>query len=30
MDSFGMAELLDSGILVFGDDIREKLNYPTY
>ena len=30
MDSFGMAELLDSGILVYGDDIRHKMPYPTY
>ena len=30
MDSFGMAELLDSGILLYGDDIRSKMNYPTY
>ena len=30
MDSFGMAELLDSGILLYGDDIRSKMTYPTY
>jgi hypothetical protein len=30
MDSFGMAELLDSGILVCGDDIRHQMTYPTY
>lgn len=30
LDSFGMAELLDSGILVYGYDIREKMTYPTY
>ncbi len=30
MDSFGMAELLDSGILLYGDDIRNKMAYPTY
>jgi len=30
MDSFGMAELLDSGILVYGDDICHKMTYPTY
>ena len=30
MDSFGMAELLDSGILVYGDDIRQQMTYPTY
>jgi len=30
MDSFGMAELLDSGILLYGDDIRSEMTYPTY
>ncbi|MDO8686531.1 MAG: methyltransferase domain-containing protein [Clostridiales bacterium] len=30
MDSFGMAELLDCGILLHGDDIRSKITYPTY
>ncbi len=30
LDSFGMAELLDSGILVYGDDIRVKMKYPSY
>ncbi|MGI5899794.1 MAG: phosphotransferase [Christensenellales bacterium] len=30
MDSFGMSELLDSGILLYGDDIRHKMTYPTY
>lgn len=30
MDSFGMAELLDSGILLCGEDIRNKMTYPTY
>jgi hypothetical protein len=30
MDSFGMAELIDSGILLCGDDIRTKMTYPTY
>lgn len=30
MDSFGMAELIDSGILLHGDDVREKMNYPSY
>lgn len=30
MDSFGMAELLDSGILSYGEDIRNKMTYPTY
>lgn len=30
MDSFGMAELLDRGILLYGDDIRSEMTYPTY
>lgn len=30
MDSFGMAELLDSGIVLHGNDIRERMTYPTY
>ena len=30
MDSFGMAELLDSGVLLFGEDVREKMTYPSY
>jgi len=30
LDSFGMAELLDSGILLYGDDIRNKMTYPAY
>lgn len=30
MDSFGMAELLDSGILLCGIDIRDKMTYPIY
>lgn len=30
VDSFGMAELLDSGVLLHGDDIREKMIYPPY
>ena len=30
MDSFGMAELLDSGILLYGEDIRSKMTYPAY
>ncbi len=30
MDSFGMAELLDCGILLYGDDIRSQLTYPAY
>lgn len=30
MDSFGMAELLDSGSLLLGNDIRYKMTYPTY
>jgi predicted nucleotidyltransferase len=29
-DSFGMAELLEIGILLYGGDIREKLTYPSY
>lgn len=28
MDSFGMAELLDRGILLYGEDIRSKMTYP--
>ncbi|HHT95547.1 MAG TPA: phosphotransferase [Clostridiaceae bacterium] len=28
MDSFGMAELLDSGILLYGEEIRSKMAYP--
>ena len=30
MCSFGMAELIDSGILICGDDVRQKMQYPTY
>lgn len=30
VDNFGMAELLDSGVLLHGDDIREKMIYPPY
>lgn len=30
MDSFGMAELMDSGVLLYGDDIRERMIYPAY
>ena len=30
MDSFSMAELLDSGILLHGNDVRERMTYPTY
>lgn len=30
MDSFGMAELLDRGILLCGADIRSEMIYPTY
>ncbi len=30
MDSFGMAELLDSGVLLHGDEIRSRMTYPTY
>jgi predicted nucleotidyltransferase len=30
MDSFGMAELLDNGVLLHGDDIRDKMIYPSY
>ena len=30
LDSFGMAILLDSGILLHGDDIREAMSYPSY
>ncbi|MDD4496467.1 MAG: DUF4111 domain-containing protein, partial [Eubacteriales bacterium] len=30
MDSFGMAELLDKGVLLHGNDIREKMIYPSY
>lgn len=30
MDSFGMAQLLDNGILLYGGDIRDRMEYPTY
>jgi len=30
MDSFGMFELVDSGILLYGDDIRLEMLPPTY
>lgn len=30
LDSFGTAELLDKGILIYGDDVRGKMKYPTY
>ncbi|NLO47874.1 MAG: DUF4111 domain-containing protein [Clostridiales bacterium] len=30
MDSFGMAVLLDSGVLLHGIDVRERMTYPTY
>ena len=30
MASFGMAELLDSGILLYGEDNRCKMTYPAY
>ncbi len=30
MDCFGRAELLDSGILMHGEDIRSKMTRPTY
>ena len=30
IDSFGMAELLDCGIPLYGDDIRSEMIYPTY
>jgi len=30
IDSFGMAELLNCGILLCGTDIHEAMNYPTY
>ncbi len=29
-DSFGMAELLENGILLYGDDVRSRLKPPTY
>jgi len=30
LDSFAMAELLESGVLLHGEDIRSKMTYPTY
>lgn len=30
LNSFAMAELLDSGILIHGEDLRSKMIYPTY
>jgi len=30
LDSFAIAEILDSGILLFGNDIRDKFSYPTH
>jgi len=30
LDSFGIAELLDNGILLCGNDLRSKMSYPTY
>lgn len=29
-DSFSMAELLDSGMLIYGNDVRKEMQYPTY
>lgn len=29
-DSFSMSELLDSGILLYGADVRKQLSHPTY
>lgn len=29
-DSFNMSELLDSGILLYGEDVRNRLTRPTY
>lgn len=29
-DSFGMAELIESSILLYGKDIRKELKYPTF
>ncbi|HPF57115.1 MAG TPA: nucleotidyltransferase domain-containing protein, partial [Clostridiales bacterium] len=29
-DSFGMAELLEDGVLLFGKDVRDRMIYPTY
>jgi len=30
LDSFGMAELMESSVLLYGKDIREKLKYPEF
>lgn len=30
MDDLDIAGLLDSGILLYSDDVREKISYPTY
>ena len=30
LDSFALAELLDNGILLHGNDIRKKITYPSY
>jgi len=30
LDSFSMAELLDSGVLLCGEDLRGAMGYPTY
>ena len=30
MSSFDRAQLLDNGILICGDDVRQKMQYPTY
>jgi len=30
LDSFGMAELVESSVLLYGKDIREKLKYPEF
>ncbi|MEE0298270.1 MAG: hypothetical protein UD963_03190, partial [Christensenellales bacterium] len=29
-DSFGMAELVESSVLLYGKDIRKELKYPTF
>lgn len=29
-DSFCMSQLLDSGMLLHGDDVRERMNHPTF
>lgn len=30
LDSFGMAQLLDDGVLLHGDEVRGQMTYPTY